>query len=159
MKIIENIILSLLIIGIILILSTRIPIGSVQLMTVTGNSMEPTITARDVILVDTAETQPVIGDIVSYYYTFEENERLIVTHRIVGIEKWGYRTKGDAYADPDDYTVFPEDVVGVMLFRIPYFGSLIHFAGTSKGFLTLVIFPASILIIQELIEIRGSMRR
>ncbi|WP_410509848.1 signal peptidase I [Methanosarcina hadiensis] len=159
MKTIENIILSLLIIGIIFILSTGIPTGSVQLMTVTGNSMEPTITARDVILVDTAETQPVIGDIVSYYYTFEENERLIVTHRIVGIEKGGYRTKGDAYAEPDDYTVSPEDVVGVMLFRIPYFGSLIHFAGTSKGFLTLVIFPASILIIQELIEIRGSMRR
>lgn len=159
MKTIENIILSLLIIGIIFILSTGIPTGSVQLMTVTGNSMEPTITARDVILVDTAETQPVIGDIVSYYYTFEENETFIVTHRIVRIEKGGYRTKGDAYAEPDAYTVSPEDVVGVMLFRIPYFGSLIHFAGTSKGFLTLVIFPASILIIQELLEIRGSMRR
>lgn len=159
MKIIENFILSLLIIGILLILSTMIPTGSVQLMTVTGSSMEPTITARDVILVDTTEKQPVIGDIVSYHHTFEENERLIVTHRIVGIEKGSYRTKGDAYADPDGYMVSPEDVVGVMLFKIPYFGSLIHFAGTSKGFLTLVIFPASILIIQELLEIRGSMRR
>ncbi|MCC4771430.1 signal peptidase I [Methanosarcina sp. DH2] len=159
MKIIENFISTLLIIVIIPILSTIIPTGSVQLMTVTGSSMEPTITASDIIVVDTTETQPVVGDIVSYHHTFEENERLIVTHRIVGIEKGSYRTKGDAYTEPDDYMVSPEDVVGIMLFKIPYFGSLIHFAGTSKGFLILVIFPASILIIQELLEIMGSMRR
>lgn len=139
--------------------ATMIPTSSVKFMTVTGTSMEPTITASDIIVVDITKTQPVVGDIVSYHHTFEENQKFIVTHRVVEVEKGKYITKGDAYTKADGYTVTPEDVIGIMRFKIPYLGGLVHFAGTSKGLLTLVILPALILIVQELREIIRLMGR
>lgn len=153
MKITNFLIGLTLIVFIVPIVATMIPTGSVKFMTVTGTSMEPTITASDIIVVDTAKTQPVVGDIVSYRHTFEENQKFIITHRVVGVEKRGYRTRGDAYTKPDSYMVAPEDVIGIMRFKIPYLGGVVHFAGTSKGLLSLVIFPALILIVQELREI------
>jgi len=149
----ETLILVLLVIVAMPIICTMIPTGPVRFMTVTGTSMEPTITASDIIVVDTAKAQPVVGDIVSYHHTFEENQRFIVTHRVVGVEKGGYRTRGDAYTKADSYIVAPEDILGVMRFKIPYLGGIVHFAGTSNGLLSLVIFPALILIVQELREI------
>lgn len=149
----ETLILVLLVIVTMPVICTMIPTGPVKFMTVTGTSMEPTITASDIIVVDTTKMQPMVGDIVSYRHTFEENQKFIVTHRVVGVENEGYRTRGDAYTKADGYIVASEDVVGVMRFKIPYLGGLVHFAGTSKGLLSLVIFPALILIVQELREI------
>ncbi|WP_095643610.1 signal peptidase I [Methanosarcina spelaei] len=153
MKIIKFLIGLIFIVIVVPIVATLVPTGPVKFMTVTGSSMEPTITSSDIIVVDTTKTQPVVGDIVSYHHTFEENQRFIVTHRIVGVEIGGYRTKGDAYTKADGYIVSPENVIGVMCFKIPYLGELVHFAGTSKGLLLLVIFPALTLIVQELREI------
>lgn len=147
------------IIVIIPIIATIVPTGPVHFMTVTGSSMKPTITENDIIVVIPIKKQPVIGDIISYHHKFEENQTFVITHRIVAVVKGGYRTKGDAYTKPDSYTVATEDLIGIMRFKIPYLGALVHFAGTSKGLLTLVIFPAMILIIQELREIIGFMRR
>lgn len=109
-------------------------------------------------MVDTSETQPVVGDIISYYYTFDENQRFIVTHRVVSVIKEGYRTKGDAYTVPDNFIVDPEDVIGIMHFKIPYIGALVHFAITAEGLLTLLILPAIILILQEVFEIIGQIK-
>ena len=159
MKAIDTLTTMVIIVIIIPIIATMVPTGSVHFMTVTGTSMEPTITANDIIIVMSIKTQPAVGDIVSYHHTFKENKRFIVTHRVVGVVKDGYRTKGDAYTEPDGYTVALEDVIGIMHFKIPYLGALVHFAGTKKGLLTLVIFPVMILIMQEIREIIGFMRR
>ncbi|AKB29848.1 hypothetical protein MSSIT_3129 [Methanosarcina siciliae T4/M] len=70
----------------------------------------------------------------------------------------GYVTQGDAYPRPDDFIVAPEDVVGVMFFKIPYIGALVRFAGTVEGLLVLVILPALILILQEVSEITSQMK-
>ncbi len=153
MKKIEKFILVLLILVAMPIICTLIPTGSVKFMTVAGSSMEPTITESDVVVVNTLKTQPAVGDIVSYRHTFDGNHTYIVTHRVVKIADEGYITQGDAYAKPDGYTVAPEDVVGVLLFKIPYIGALVHFAGTLTGLLTLVILPAAVLIMQEAWEI------
>ena len=159
MKNIEKFVLMLLILVAMPIICTMAPTGPVKFMTVTGSSMEPTITASDIIVVNTARTQPVAGDIVSYHHIFNENQRFIVTHRVVGVVKDGYRTKGDAYTKADGYTVAPEDVIGIMRFKIPFIGALVHFAGTKTGLLTLVILPAVILIMQEVREIIGLMKK
>ncbi len=150
---VEKIILVLLIIVVIPIVCTKVPTGPVKFMTVTGCSMEPTITESDIVVVNTVNTQPNVGDIVSYRHIFGENQRYIVTHRVVEVVNEGYITQGDAYSRPDGYTVAPEDVVGVLLFKIPYVGVLVHFAATIGGLLTLVILPAAILIFQEICEI------
>ncbi|AKB21137.1 Signal peptidase I [Methanosarcina sp. WH1] len=125
-------------------------------MTVTGNSMEPTITESDIVVVNTLATRPDVGDIVSFRHAFEvngENQTLIVTHRVVKVVDEGYVTQGDAYSKPDGFIVASENVVGVLFFRIPYIGALVHFAGTMIGLLALVILPALLLIHQEVREI------
>lgn len=140
------------------IICTMIPTGPIKFMTVTGSSMEPTITESNIIVVNTLETQPNVGDIVSYYHIFGKNQRYIVTHRVVKVVDEGYITQGDAYDEPDGYTVAPEDLVGTLFFKIPYVGALVHIASTNKGFLALVLFPAVILIMQEISEIIGQIK-
>lgn len=141
----------LLIILIAPIICTMIPTGSLHFMTVTGTSMEPAITSDDIIVINSRETSIELGAIISYYYQFEDNPSpFIITHRVIGFTPEGYRTKGDACANADSYVVAPEDVIGVMRFKIPYLGALVRFASTLTGLLTLVITPALILIIQEI---------
>ncbi|MDD3248361.1 MAG: signal peptidase I [Methanosarcina sp.] len=159
MKKLEKFILVLLIIIGLPIICTMVPTGPVKFMTVTGSSMEPTITESDIVVVNTAETQPEVGDIMSFRHIFNENQSFIVTHRVVKVVDGEYVTQGDAYSKPDGFIVAPEDVMGVMFFKIPYIGALVHFAGTIKGLLTLVILPALILIFQEVREIIGLMKK
>ncbi|AKB56594.1 MULTISPECIES: signal peptidase I [Methanosarcina] len=158
MKVINILAFILIFIIVMPIIATMIPTGPVKFMTVTGNSMEPTITESNIIVVNTLETQPNVGDIVSYYHIFGKNQRYIVTHRVVKVVDEGYITQGDAYTKPDGYTVAPEDLVGTLFFKIPYVGLLVHIASTKKGFLALVIFPAVILIMQEVSNIIGQIK-
>ncbi|WP_052721701.1 signal peptidase I [Methanosarcina siciliae] len=158
MKVINTLAFVLIFIIIIPIIATMVPTGPVKFMTVTGSSMEPTITDSDIVIVNTVKTQPEVGDIVSFRHIFNENQSFIVTHRVVKVVDEGYVTQGDAYPRPDDFIVAPEDVVGVMFFKIPYIGALVRFAGTVEGLLVLVILPALILILQEVSEITSQMK-
>ncbi|AKB35716.1 Signal peptidase I [Methanosarcina siciliae C2J] len=143
--------LILLIILIAPLIGTMIPMDSIHFMTVMGTSMEPVITSDDIIVISSGKTSVELGTIISYYYHFEDNSSpSVITHRVIGFAPEGYRTKGDACANADNYVVAPEDVIGVMRFKIPYLGALIHFANTLMGLFMLVILPAIILIIQEI---------
>lgn len=153
MKVLDILIKIFILIIIVPLVATIVPIGPFHFMTVSGTSMEPTITANDIVFVMPANIQPVVGDIISFRHTFSENQTFIVTHRVVEVLNEGYITKGDAYTVRDDYVVAPEDVMGIMRFKIPYIGALVHFAVTTEGLLILVIFPALILIMQEVREI------
>ena len=64
----------------------------------------------------------------------------------------GYITKGDANEIPDG-VVAPEDVIGIVVFKIPFIGALVHFARTPIGYLTIMIIPSFIIIIYEVREI------
>lgn len=161
MKKIEKFILVLLVFATMPIILTMIPTGPVKFMTVTGNSMVPTITESDIVVVNKLDTRPDIGDIISFKHVFEvdgKNQTLIVTHRVVKAVDGGYITQGDAYSKPDGFTVSPEDVIGTLFFKIPYIGIPVHFARTGMGLITLVILPALILIVQEIREIGRNLK-
>jgi len=128
---------------------TSIPTGPLHFMTVSGTSMEPAITANDIVVVIPAITQPSVGNIITYRHHFQSDEGSTITHRVVRVVKEGYITKGDANEVPDG-VVAPEDVIGIMVFKIPFIGALVHFARTPIGYLTIVIFPSIILIIHEI---------
>jgi signal peptidase len=99
-----------------------------------------------------AITQPVVGDIITYYQS--QNDQIVsITHRVVRVVKEGYITKGDANDGPDYDTVAPEDVMGIVVFKIPFIGALVHFARTPIVYLTLVIIPSIIVIILEVRKI------
>lgn len=142
------------------IIGTMVPTGTVRFMTVTGSSMEPTITANDIIIVTpTDKDQLAIGDVIAFRHQFDNAlYPATITHRIVGLAKDGYRTKGDAYADADDYVVAHEEVIGVMRFKLPILGALVHFADTGAGLVTLVLVPALVIIALEVRKIIGHRR-
>lgn len=122
----------------------------IKVLTVTGNSMEPVISEKDVVVVlpsDYAQLEK--GDIIAYKHEVEGKEFLF-THRIVDINDDGFRTKGDALDEIDPYIVKPTEIVGVFKFKIPYLGTFIRFANTTPGFVLLIIIPAALIIATEI---------
>jgi signal peptidase I len=112
---------ALIVLGVLAFLFLFISIASSQLkiLTVTGNSMYPAITENDVVVValaknENSETLGVHeGDVITYTLRVDEKE-VLMTHRIVGIERNNNEvhlsTKGDNLSGVDKYVVTPSQV-------------------------------------------------
>ena len=147
-------VLLILMIGVLLI-AGRFGIGGVRALVVQSGSMEPTIPTKSVVL-----TAPVhsysSGDVI----TFKQSGRdaVLVTHRIVRVEQKAsdiqFITKGDANEEADGETVPSQDVIGKVLFSIPFIGAIVSLAQTQIGFLLLVIIPAVAIVYSEVLSIK-----
>ena len=127
-------------------------ISPVRALMVSGHSMEPVITSSDVIVVKPVDPSDLkVGDIIAYEYETDDGT-VTITHRIVDIDN-GFITEGDFNNIIDDYVVPPSDITGIFWFKIPYLGSFIRFANTDRGYLSLILMPAMILIIIEIKKI------
>jgi signal peptidase I len=126
----------------------------IRFLTVSGHSMEPVITASDVIAVTTRVDlgELKIGDIVVYEYDTGD-ETISIAHRIIAIDENGVTTKGDSNYGTDSYVVKPSDITGNFKLKIPHIGSFIRFANTDRGYLSLILMPAMMLIIIEIRKI------
>ncbi|EGT3617550.1 signal peptidase I, partial [Clostridium perfringens] len=83
-----------------------------------SGSMEPNIRTGDLAIVKSAEMDEVVsGDIITFKY-----EGNIVTHRIVEKTEEGFITKGDNNNAEDTEIVREEDLIGKVLFNIPFLG-------------------------------------
>ncbi len=147
------------IIAIVVIAVAVLALASFKFLAVIGSSMQPSISDGDVLVVssnvDTANLK--VGDVISYRHVVD-GRSLIFTHRIVGVDSEGFRTKGDNLDVPDNYVVRSSDVVGVVVSKIPYLGYFLHFANSLLGYITLILLPAVLIIAIELKKIRGVMR-
>ena len=147
-----------------------IPTFGNKALIVRSGSMQPTIGVGDLVVVKTQKgflsplpTEALReggnkykeGDIVAF--SSEKNPKLFTTHRIVATEvkdgKVFYRTKGDANKSPDQNLIAEENVIGRGVIRLPYVGRLIAFTKSNIGFPLLVIFPAMLVIIAEIVNI------
>lgn len=138
-----------------------LPIGrEFKIFTVQSGSMEPTITTGSVILVKELSSYE-IGDIITR--KAGPSSEATVTHRLIEEEeKEGdirFRTKGDANEDADNMTFSFEDIIGQVLFNIPYLGYPINFIKTPHGFILAVVIPATILIYEELRKIKHELAK
>ena len=130
--------------------------GNYKLLVVQSGSMEPVIKMGSVVVVKPSEEYKV-GDII----TVKEpaNPKSSLTHRIAEIKerdgKTSYVTKGDANNTPDMEERPKENVLGKVLFSVPYIGYPIGFAKTRDGLIILVIIPATIIIYSELVSIKN----
>lgn len=89
-------------------------------LVVTSGSMEPSIGAGDVVLVDPGYGAPGPDSVVA----FESGEGVTV-HRVVAANPDGtLTTKGDANASPDSTAVRPDEVAGVGRLLVPHIGML-----------------------------------
>ncbi|MCK4473702.1 signal peptidase I [Candidatus Parcubacteria bacterium] len=128
--------------------------GNFKPMIVQSGSMEPAIKMGSVVVVKPADNYK-IGDVI----TFGEvsKTKTPTTHRVHDIKvnegKPYYITKGDANNAPDQKEIAKKDIVGKVLFSIPYLGYGVDFAKKPIGFALIIIIPAMLVIGDEIKKI------
>ena len=65
-----------------------------------------------------------------------------------------FTTKGDANEDPDGEKVPAKDVVGKVMFSIPFIGAVVAYAKTLPGFVLFIIVPTIAIIFSEILNIK-----
>lgn len=123
-----------------------------QFKTVLSGSMEPEIKTGSVVAIKNTDTPTSFnkGDVI----TFQTEDDLLITHRIVEVEQGGqsYVTKGDANDVPDEKSVLAENIIGYYTdFTIPYLGYILHFTNTSEGAALLLIIPGIFLLLYSIV--------
>ncbi|MDM5331343.1 signal peptidase I SipW [Neobacillus sp. CF12] len=154
----------ILILMIFLFVSTKVSGGEpqvfgYQLKTVLSGSMEPGIKTGSIILVKPGRDMEKLnkGDVI----TFINEDRVIVTHRILEVIKSGeqvsYRTKGDNNKTADPNSVLSNNILAKYTgFTIPYVGYIADFAKSKAGNALFLILPGILLICYSLFSIWNS---
>lgn len=152
--------LSLVVLGA-LYVAPSIITGSTKFLIVLSGSMDPVMRVGDVVVITHVEPEDVsVGDIIAHKDP-SGRENVIITHRVYRVEEviedggntLGFKTKGDANEDIDQYVVSQGDIVGKAVFLIPFLGYLFHYAREPMVFISLVIIPAGLIIADELRKI------
>jgi signal peptidase len=134
--------------------------GNYKIKIVLSCSMEPAIQMGSIVVVKPAEVYE-RGDII----TFGEDtrEKIPISHRIVEMRVAGgeYRfvTKGDANDSPDAREVRESEIIGKVLFSVPYAGFILDIARKPIGFAFLIGIPALAIISDEIAKIWREVRK
>lgn len=126
-----------------------------ELKTVLSGSMEPFLQTGSVIVVRQTgnDEQFNEGDIV----TFQTEERVLVTHRIIGVEKNEYIMKGDNNDGADVNPVHEQNIVGKYAgITIPYVGYVMNLVNSKSGSAFMLIIPGLLLLGYAVKTIIGS---
>lgn len=132
--------------------------GNFPLMVQSG-SMSGTIEVGDLIIAHTVDdTQNFKKDDIITFWD-DEPGGILVTHRIIevttdGDGKLAYRTKGDANNASDARLVYPENIVGIYQFRIPWLGNVALFMQTIPGLIVCVFVPLVLFVIYDILRRR-----
>lgn len=130
--------------------------GDTRYEPVYTGSMEPAIPVGGIVIIKPVNPETLReGDIIC----FQLSESTSVTHRIINVTDEGFKTKGDANEDPDQGIVEKEDIIGKVIFIIPFIGYLGYFVRTPLGFILLIILPAGLIIIIETGNIAKGLRK
>lgn len=129
-------------------------------MVVQSGSMTPAIKMGSVVMVKPVNDYK-IGDVITFGPY--NKTKAPTTHRIYDIKVEGsqpvYITKGDANNAPDDREITKKDIIGKVLFSIPYLGYAVAFAKKPLGFALIIIVPAAIIILDEVKNIYGEIKK
>ena len=130
-----------------------------SLYTILSPSMEPNIKVYDVIFDVNVDSPEDIkeGDVITFISTATLTKGMTITHRVVQIIQdengYSYMTKGDNNLANDGAAVPFDNVLGKVLFKIPQLGRVQEFLGTKGGWLIVVVIPALIVIISDILKI------
>jgi signal peptidase len=140
-KIIYSIFVAFIVVVALLLIVSVLPItGNYKIMTVISGSMAPAIKMGSVVMVKPAADYK-IGDVITFGpYS---KTKAPTTHRIYDIKVEGgapvYITKGDANNAPDARELQKKDILGKVLFSVPYVGYAVDFAKKPMGFALIII--------------------
>ena|SRR3989344_4478657 len=120
-------------------------------------SMQPTLPVGSVVFTQNFPAYQA-GDIVAF-----KNGNVNVTHRIIDFEvKEGstlYKTQGDANNSSDSQLISQDNILGKAFYHLPYLGKLTMFLKTMHGFLALIVFPAFVFIVFEIVNIKNELTK
>ena len=84
-----------------------------------------------------AQPEYFVGDIITFKIP---NSDELLTHRVVGVEDTGgqqvLKTQGDANSAVDDWELRDDDIVGKIIFHLPYLGYLLKLPQTLLAVVT-----------------------
>ena len=123
--------------------------GNFKVMTVLSGSMEPAIKTGGIVVVKPVDDYK-IDDVITFQVAKDKDS---VTHRIVDMEviegNVSYITQGDANNAPDQQKVQPREIIGKVLFDLPYLGYVVEAAKKPLGFILIIVVPAIVIIYDE----------
>lgn len=132
---------------------------AVGLYTIVSPSMTPNLNVYDVII-DVKVKNPTdikVGDVITFVSNSSISKGLTITHRVVAIVETAngleFKTQGDNNLTPDSTTVPFDNILGKVLFHIPQLGRVQHFLSSSYGWLLIVVIPALLIIISDVLKI------
>jgi signal peptidase len=126
-----------------------------QTFTVLSGSMEPAISTGDLV-VDSriSAAQARVGDVITFP---EPRTRRLITHRLVHkrvARGWArMRTQGDANNAPERWSIPADGQIGRVALSVPKGGYVAAFVNERTAQLLLVVIPAVLLGLLELIRI------
>lgn len=128
-------------------------LGLQNYIVLTG-SMTPAYPAGSLVYVQEVDASELsVGDAITFRLTDES----VATHRIAEVLGSGddaqFRTKGDANAEPDGALVPASDVVGKVVFALPYLGQLSAYMQTAAGKAVAICYGAFLLLMFILPEL------
>ncbi len=123
-----------------------------------SGSMEPAIGVGSISVVQ-AKPRYTVGDVITF--SKDGKSKMTVTHRVAEVRDTGvyygdpqYVTRGDANEESDSGEVKHANVAGRVMLSIPYLGYIADFAKTPRGFVLLIVIPATIIIYEEIKNIK-----
>lgn len=145
----------------VVVLASILPIpGKLEVKIVQSGSMEPTIKVGSLVVIKPAGSYQV-GDVVTFG---KDNKKEVpTTHRIVAdrVENGTllFTTKGDANEDNDTKEIRRNEIIGKVIFSVPFLGYIIDFAKQPVGFAILIGLPALYIAYDEVTKIVREIRK
>lgn len=125
-----------------------------EIKIVKSGSMAPKIPTGSVVLIQ-PETAYNVGDVITFGN--DSPTSIPTSHRIVSERVQDgvtyYTTKGDANNAPDQNETPGDKIIGKVTYSLPAVGYILAFSKTQLGFTLLVLIPAALVILYELIGI------
>lgn len=130
-----------------------------SIYTIVSGSMIPNIKVYDVVINFKVDSPTDIkkGDVITFISTSSISVGKTVTHRVNDIQivngKYQFITKGDNNLSTDGAPALYENVIGKAVIRLPQLGRIQFFVAKSYGWLLVVVVPALIIIIEDVLKL------
>lgn len=123
-------------------------------LVVASGSMTPTLNVGDVIVVKGVNVEELkVGDIIVFNPPKPYYNGVPWVHRIISIQKINgelyIRTKGDANIYPDPFTLTKSEIIGLVIFKLPYIGLMS--LNLWQWVIPLILIVFSIIVIEKII--------
>lgn len=126
---------------------------------IVSGSMEPIIKIRDAVVTRRVDSIDDInkGDVITYRAMDEAYYGILITHRVVDIQKQDNKvifvTKGDHNETVDRSPIEFGQIIGKVVMRVPKIGYLKYFLVSSYGWIIAIVVPSFLVIGYDILKL------